>query len=398
MRIRIFNSLILFFLVCILYSCTKESNINNTPPNNIDTTHKDSIIKSIIDSPITLFISGHLGLYSYNAKSGKLNWTKKLSRSIFSSPFYSKGYIYVGCADSCLYAIDTSGSVIWKVSTGGSIGKNSPIVLNDVVYIQNSNFVLAYNALTGSPKWSFTTNFGAEPPGFSIVNNTLYTNYGTVYAIDINTGILKWSKYIDQYLMFPKVYNNKLYSAGNHTMTVWDATNGNFLWSKSFDISSGNELAINVKYGNIYLLRESSLTVMDTLNGNTIKWAKSFNSCSPYSLSAGSSPVIADSIILTNDINGNMSVENAITGEHIGGLAVNLLDNDMTLANGYFFCGGRDLYNQFQGHTYGIAIKSFTLGLGLVESWVSTERSDFSTTPCVITKSGKVYRSGDVFE
>ena len=83
----------------------------------------------------------------------------------FSTPAYSEGKVVVGCIHNLsdnLFAFDKDGNLLWNQSIG-SIGKASPVIYNDTVYvineqnvfygIQKQTKVTAVNIDDGSIRW-----------------------------------------------------------------------------------------------------------------------------------------------------------------------------------------------------------------------------------------------------
>lgn len=53
-------------------------------------------------------------LYSLNAETGTIQWTYLTGGPIFGSPYLSAGTIYIASGDGYLYAVSTSGALVWK--------------------------------------------------------------------------------------------------------------------------------------------------------------------------------------------------------------------------------------------------------------------------------------------
>jgi len=157
----------------ILYSASVKSGGRNWAVRFESAVYSSPVIKDG-----TLYISSYnRTLYSIDAKTGKIQWRKNLGNnlayatpSVTSDKLYmgfksghlkvfnrkdgtetadykfpdeinstaaigANGFIYVGCDDGGLYAVDTkSGAVAWKYMTEGSL-QSSPAVLDKAVYI-----------------------------------------------------------------------------------------------------------------------------------------------------------------------------------------------------------------------------------------------------------------------
>ncbi len=357
-----------------------------------------------LDSAKLIFIGGANALYCFNAKNGVLKWAKTLGAWVTSSPCYANGLVYVGCEDSYLYAFDTTGTLKWSANTGRPIGRFSPVVSNGVVFINNDKFAIAYNAVTGAEKWKFDVNTYPSSitgiyTGLTLANNIIYLNCNVIYALNAETGVVKWTSGTTYYNVYmkPRVVNNKLYTFyyNNWDFMALDASNGNLIWKKHI-YSTGSGISVNVYDRYVYFYNDG-LTVMDTLNGE-IKWAVGGGNDSK-SHQAGSSPIITDGFVHLVS-GGEVVLLDALTGVftyelygRAGNVAIS--EGDVTVLNGFSYYGTRDVFNTYNGYLHATGISAD----GKINStgWRSTVKSDFRTTPCVVTESGKMYRAGDVY-
>ncbi|WP_348797612.1 PQQ-binding-like beta-propeller repeat protein [Flavobacterium adhaerens] len=181
----------------------------------------------VFSSPIvnegTVYIGSEDGnLYAINEKTGKTNWKFKTGGAVHSSPAIFENTVYVGSFDGYYYAIDTkTGQLKWKFKTGGEqwsgekgfLGLkpadqymddlwdfflSSPVINPDkqnptVFFGSSDGNVYALNANTGELKWKFGVkgSFHCSPV---LDKNTLYIGSwdANLYAIDITTGKERW--------------------------------------------------------------------------------------------------------------------------------------------------------------------------------------------------------------
>jgi len=148
----------------ILYSASAKSGGRNWAKRFESSVYSSPVVK---DS--TVYISSYnRTLYAIDARNGKVLWRKNLENNLVyatpsvtgdrlyvglksggsevgdykfpdeinSSPVVAaNGFLYVGCDDGALYAVDTrSGVFAWKYMTEGSV-QSSPAVLDGAVYI-----------------------------------------------------------------------------------------------------------------------------------------------------------------------------------------------------------------------------------------------------------------------
>jgi eukaryotic-like serine/threonine-protein kinase len=153
---------------------------------------------------------------------GDIKWAFKTNGKIFSSPITDNGIVYIGSEDGNLYAIDEkTAKARWKFKTGGAV-HSSPAVFNNTVYIGSfDGYYYAIDAKTGHLKWKFKTGGESWSGEISFLGLNPVDQYmddlwdfflsspvvnpedknpcvffgssdGNVYALNANTGQLKW--------------------------------------------------------------------------------------------------------------------------------------------------------------------------------------------------------------
>lgn len=243
-------------------------------------------------------------LYALDASTGILKWS-------YSATYYDGGYsyrdyfwgwppavagniVYMGSSSGRLYALDANtGSLKWvyyapQQPPGYAYIKSSPTVFNNVVYCNvardqaNGDMIYALDANTGVLKWSYSVGVKITIIGsLAASNNTLY--FGTypgpskLYALDASTGSVKWT-----YIMVnqtttgtPTVVNGVVYIAAmDHTagskIFALDASIGSLKWQTG-SLSWFYNLAIT--NGLIYAssINRYGLSVFDA-NTGAYKW------------------------------------------------------------------------------------------------------------------------------
>lgn len=132
--------------------------------------------------------------YALGKDNGKLKWKYKTGGRITSNPVVDDNKVYVTSSDNYLYAFNRStGSLQWKVKTQKQV-RLHPVVEKDRIFICSSAHAYAINSENGSLDWKFTIP-GKQTFTLDLViaKNTLYTGDRYVYALDTQSGILKWS-------------------------------------------------------------------------------------------------------------------------------------------------------------------------------------------------------------
>lgn len=170
-------------------------------------------VGEVIDSASTIGEDGSIyvpsgnGLYSF-APDGTQRWHLDLlkEKSHFSpSTIYwwegnavmgPNGWIYAGCDDFHVYAIDPSGSIRWRTLTGCCVWTAACFGPDDTVYLASFDFHLyAFDMQTGKVKWTRNMkNFVVSSPMLA-PDGTLYVASfdRKLYALDPANGKLRWS-------------------------------------------------------------------------------------------------------------------------------------------------------------------------------------------------------------
>lgn len=167
----------------------------------------------VVDSAATIGADGSVyvpsgnGLYSFTP-AGERRWhldLLKLENHFSPSTIYwwegnavvgPNGWVYAGCDDFHVYAIDPEGNIRWKTLTGCCVWTAACFGPDDTVYLTSFDFRLyAFDMRTGRIKWSrnmknFVVSSCALAP-----DGTLYVGSfdRKLYALDSDDGRLKWS-------------------------------------------------------------------------------------------------------------------------------------------------------------------------------------------------------------
>ncbi|MDY6779160.1 MAG: PQQ-binding-like beta-propeller repeat protein, partial [Halobacteria archaeon] len=91
-------------------------------------------------------------------EAGTVKWSYKTDYWVTSSPTVVDGTVYVGSADSNVYALDAStGNKTWNFTAGDNV-YDAPAVVDGTVYVGSSDSkVYALDASDGSRRWSYET-------------------------------------------------------------------------------------------------------------------------------------------------------------------------------------------------------------------------------------------------
>jgi eukaryotic-like serine/threonine-protein kinase len=152
-----------------------------------------------------VYIAGYNGkIYAYNLSSLQPRWVYPREgnlKPIISSIVISGNYLYFGCTDNNLYALDVvTGDFKWEFSTGGEIW-SSPVVDNGMIFISSfDKKVYALDAVTGSKKWEFvTTATNVATP--VTLDGVIYAGSldRNLYALNESDGKLLWKYTADSW-------------------------------------------------------------------------------------------------------------------------------------------------------------------------------------------------------
>jgi outer membrane protein assembly factor BamB len=235
-----------------------------------------STVSTMADAQTAMFRNGpeHLGVYDGPAPTLQtLLWKFKTGGRVVSSPLVVGDVIYVGSTDGSLYAINRGdGTQRWKFDSKGPIS-SSPALHNGLVFISSvDGLVYAIDAGTGQSKWTFATKgerrftapgiHGAIPrtermpdpfdvftSSPAVANGIVYIGSGdqNVYALDANTGALRWSFATGDVVHASPAIANGVVIIGSWDRNVYalDAQTGRERWR----YTTGNDTTIYNQIG-----------------------------------------------------------------------------------------------------------------------------------------------------
>lgn len=385
----------LIVLIIIIVSCKKENDVNQTPENTVINT----------DTAVTIYLNGGHSkkLFALNASNGSVKWSITFNDNTYTSPIYHKGLVIVGCNDKKLYALDSSGVFKWSTAVDRTITSN-PIIENDIIYFSDENSIYAVNYLNGTIVWKFTAN-GIGKIVFK--NDVIYSNGGVLYALDAKTGNKLWQYYTNS-LLLPIIQNDKLFTIinkGSDSLVVINTNTGKVIWSKQSFLFD-EALALKIKNGNIYLtIQESAQTTYDGTYGlNILDSATGVVKYPPIHFRTSGviddyeSPLFADNLLFLNtgydilifNANNATSVSNVNTYK-INGLTMinNLIYYAEYIREIQLPVGGGSYYAGF--------VCAYDYKKNEIKWSKEFKNIDFlGSFPCIVTKSGKVFRSNYV--
>ncbi len=158
-------------------------------------------------SPLVHGNSVYLGsqdgtVYSFQARSGHVNWMFHAAGAVKGGVGYSSGDIYFGDYASRVYSVNAGdGHEVWATTTAGGGGTfyGSPAIAFGHIYLGNTNhYVYALSKTSGRVLWDTATGSyvysspaAANVPG---LGPTVYLGSydGNFYALSASTGAVRW--------------------------------------------------------------------------------------------------------------------------------------------------------------------------------------------------------------
>ena len=180
--------------------------------------------------------------------------------------------------ETALNTSNVSGLTLdWSFTAGSYIYSSSPTVVNGIVYVGSWDKKLyALDANTGTLKWSYATgHFIYSSP--AVVNGIVYVGSldHNLYALDANTGTLKWS-YATAGMIensSPTVVNGLVYvGSDDGKLYALDANLGTLKWSYTTgkSITSSSPAVAN---GIVYIGSDDNKLYALDANTGTLKWS-----------------------------------------------------------------------------------------------------------------------------
>jgi cobaltochelatase CobN len=206
-------------------------------------------------------------LYAVNASTGIELWNNSFS-SKMSSPALAYGNVFIGSNPtgnlSCFNA--STGDNVWNFTANGKID-SSPLIANNTVYFGTntaSGTVYALNVTDGSLRWSYTLS----PPSGSSYNimSSPAVSSGTVFIGSDYAGILAFSPSGANITSFTmesaSSAKGQSFTARVNITTSSDAVSGWYVVAVSGVNSNGNSLA---GIGTVYLNSSDAVNRMPVL-------------------------------------------------------------------------------------------------------------------------------------
>lgn len=237
-------------------------------------------------------------------------------------------------------------NILWTFETDSYIA-SSPAVVDGVVYIGSDDYTLyAIDAETGNLKWKYRARNTTSPTRVhsspTVADGKVFMcAYDTIYAVDKNAGTLLWT-----YKTGDSIESSPVVSYGKVFVTMWnkgivalDAISGNLLWSYE-TAGGGYRCSPATADGKVYVGLSGYLYALNAENGSivwktgligniltpAIEYSKVFVSCS-----------------VNNSNYYGLYALNAFTGKIIWSREIDVYtDSSPAVAYNKVFVGGKD--------------------------------------------------------
>ena len=294
-----------------------------------------------ISGGIVSFASDDGFLYALDVDKGKERWrfdlgTANIARRLpateapydydylHSAPEYHDGHLFIGSADSNLYAIDhVTGVERWRFQTTHKI-RSTPAVDNNTVYVGSwDGHVYALDRASGEEKWRFDTEGIVQGSPALGAGKVFIGSRGTkVLALNNQTGDKEWEHVHEDgsWVESSPIFSDGSVYIGSSDalkLSAFDALTGNVKWEfKTGGWSWGRPVVSNgvIYIGGIsaspYYFEgvelEAGFYAVDQQTGNKI-WSMATESVDEY-ITGGvfSASIIVDGTIYVAGIDGTL--------------------------------------------------------------------------------------------
>lgn len=353
-----------------------------------------------IDTVTTIYVGSSTSLWAVNAQTGAVKWYTALGDLVYNSPLFYDGMIYMATsfeASYTLHALDTSGKLQWSVVVGSglSVGPSDVYGYNGMVFVcgQLSSPPVALDAKTGAVRWTFPTAslnpLGTGGGNICLIDGVLYfSDFDYLSAIDPNSGQILWQ--VDHLTTkLPGVTGGKVILGDiDASAEALDKQTIATLWHTSPPIYNDVEVqSVNVAFGNAYVFDGGTMNVLDTATGVT---KLIMNIGGP---GGGAIVHSSDSNLFVTTANGSLVCNSMITG-------LQKFNLSLYPANGFLevALGGVSSLNNVMYYNYDyLYAMNVTTQQMIWKTLLANQNGGTGSTPCLVTKSGKVYRGGNNF-
>lgn len=142
-------------------------------------------------------------LFALKADTGEVRWKFPVPKQLYATPALADGILYVHVRDDHVYALRAAdGALVWKTPAPApqgenqvftDLGKSSPAVASDSVYVGIGHELVALARATGEVRWRAATGRRVDSSPL-VVGKTVYVGSDdrNFYAFDAGSGREQW--------------------------------------------------------------------------------------------------------------------------------------------------------------------------------------------------------------
>ena len=280
--------------------------------------------------------------------------------------------LYVGSGANLAALRTSDGKLLWQFKGQGySAWSNGthPIVAGGIVYVASTVAVYAVRASDGKLLWQYVTG-GTTPAMLVLDNTTLYAGAsGSLAALRSSDGKLLWKS--KQTLSSFSVLGGEIYIYRDSAVTVLEKSNGQQLWSFPLTSATSNTTVTPTAAGTVYVNTLDTLYALRETNGKQL-WS--------FPANGFVKPLIVNNVLYTLSGDGHATALNATTGTLIWKSPDRLYESIVDTSSGAIYTQG------FDAKTHGYTSLALKTSDGSV-LWAS---SDVYAAPRLAT-NGVVY-------
>lgn len=158
---------------------------------------------------VIYFPSCDTHIYALNAETGRMIWKFRTGDTAVSTPLVHHGRIYFGSHDKHFYCTDFDGKLIWKKYLGDIIVTYTTAV-GDKIFTAAGRTFFCFSE-KGDELWKFVTGDGVFTSPTAVNGTVFFSSYDKhVYALNIETGKLKWRFATGGPVGTPVVFDNDM--------------------------------------------------------------------------------------------------------------------------------------------------------------------------------------------
>ncbi|UCF50306.1 MAG: PQQ-binding-like beta-propeller repeat protein [Thermoplasmatales archaeon] len=205
-------------------------------------------------------------------KKSKVLWkyeTEDAKNMEYSTTCVSEDMIFTTTSEGGILNLNTnSGTLNWKDKLNGKIVES--VAFEDLLFVGGENGLYAYDKETGKIKWKQFVGYISCKP--IIAENLVIAGCenGNLYAFDVNSGKISWTKNFLSSITISEISKDKIYIGSGDSCYALNMKNNDILWT--FKTNGKISTPPRVYNNDVYIGSwDGNLYALDSRNGN-LKW------------------------------------------------------------------------------------------------------------------------------